>query len=654
MLSIQATQFFINALIGAFVIYILTNSPKLRKLRIVLLFALIIGSVVYLKLLSVLFFLLFFVSAYLLAKKIFKIEDNILALLIGIFSIIQIYIVLSLLINPSVSYFAIIFLSLANIFFNFQHNIVIMRDLVRGLSIIVQKFNIFDWWLILITAVLGSLPQFHWDAAHANLYNAKWYILNNSFAPLAESISSLFPQNAVAYYSLFYKIGEHQGLHLSFFLPLVLIILLVKQFIFKSKISKVLSLAIYAALLTPIVIFQASSGYYDLLIACLLMGAVYALTYSAKKDLIQACLAASFLIGFAAGMKYFALVLIPLPICILLLQRSNLRKFILPIIALTVFIPIFSLGIWMLRSYSSTGSPVFPFFQSYFPTPNMWVGSDRLEQNFMIQSTMKTIDWIKGGFLTYPGISYLHSPEFMEAAKGYTGTIYIFGMLGQIVVLILVIKRVLIKRVIATSELIFTLLFIAYFIVGILTRYYRYLMPFQLVLLLSAVLLINKLFVFTFRIKSIIGVLLACVIILNFHNMVEYYRYYPISNPQLFRPDYYQNPLSSTGPIGYLNQHSTKYERILDASQYLLSRVHLTPTTYQCNWYWINGSQLIVDQSYAELLSQFDYLVTSDPPETAVNYCQEFVSKVVSDPGNTLVYSDHVTHRIYKLQHEKK
>lgn len=650
MFAIPATQFFLNALIGAVILYIVANVRSLYRFRTILALALFVALMVYLKIGSILLFMLLLTAGFLLSKRYFKIEDNFLALILGLFALVQLFIVIGLLTQPRFSLFAIIIFSLILIISKYRQNLTLLRAFAHDTVEMAKRFNIFDWWLILISGVLGSLPQFHWDATHANLYNAKWYIINNSFAPLAESISSLFPQNAIVYYSLFYQIGGLQALHLSFFLPLLLTIVLVKQYILKAKIQSSLSLAIYAGLLTPIVVFQAASGYYDLLITCLLVGAVYALTFITKKNVIQLCLSGAFLIGFAGGMKFIALALLPLPIFILYFHRAKVRRLLLPVMALSLLLSIFSLGIWMQRTYAYTSSPVFPFFQDYFPTPNLWYGHNNLEQNFMIQTTMKTMDWIKGGFALYPVASYFRSPEFMEATKGYPGTIYIMAMLMQLVVLLSLAKRTFSKIKLGTPALIFLVTFAAYLLVGLLTRYYRYLMPFQFILLLSTVLFIGQLFVLTQRAKYALTVLFALIIGLNFINLVEYYRYYPINNSQLFRPDYYQNPLSSIGPIGYLNQHSSAEGRVLDTSQYLLPRVHLTPVTYQCNWYWINGSQLIVDQSYEELLSQFDYLVTSDSPETAVNYCQEFIVKVISDPGSELVYSDHVSHRIYKLR----
>lgn len=654
MFAIPATQFFLNALIGAVILYVVFNVSSLKLLRPILALGFFVAIIVYLKISTLLLFILLFTAGFLLSKRYFKIEDNFFALILGLFAVVQLFIIIALLNDPRASLFSLSVFSLIIIISKYRQNLTLFGSLASDTVSMVKRFNIFDWWLILISMVLGSLPQIHWDAAHANLYNAKWYIIHNSFAPLVESISSLFPQNAIAYYSMFYQIGGLQALHLSFFLPLLLTIVLVKQYILKAKIQSFLALAIYAGLLTPIVVFQAATGYYDLLITCLLVSAVYALTFITKRNVIQLCLSGAFLIGFAGGMKFFALALLPLPILILYFHRAKVRRLLLPTMILSLFLSTFSLGIWTYRTYAYTSSPVFPFFQDYFPTPAMWVGHNNLEQNFMIQTTMKTMDWIKGGFALYPVASYFRAPEFMEATKGYPGTIYILAMLTQLIVLLSLAKRAYSKVKFSAPALIFVVTFATYFLVGLLTRYYRYLMPFQFILLLSTVLLIGQLFTLTQRVKYALTVLFILIIGLNFINLVEYYRYYPINNRQLFRPDYYQNPLSSTGPIGYLNTNSSAEGRVLDASQYLLSRVHLTPITYQCNWYWINGSQLIVDQSYAELLSQFDYLVTSDPPETAVNYCQEFITKVISDPGSELVYSDHVTHRIYKIQHEKR
>jgi len=528
---------------------------------------------------KILLILIVFYSIYLLSSNFYY--------FIGyFFALIQIYYILGLLINPKISlYFIFGLLSLI---------IIIKRKKNKPIINFINNLNYLDIFIITFVFITSSLPQFHWDAVHANLYNAKWYILNNSFLPLKESISSLFPQNAIVYYSFFYQLLGLKGFQLSFILPLIFLLYFIKRFPAKNYL--------YLLIFTPIVFFQASNGYYDLLLALVCLIGVF----SASSGYI---FISSLLFGFAAASKYFPIAFFPLPYLMLFTKKQfNLKKFF--VVSLLLITP---LTISCLRTYNYTGSPIFPFAQSIFPTPSLWSKTDILENNPMIQTSISTKQWILGGFLYYPFSTFFKSANFIESTNGYPTLTYIFLL----------------------PLLFFTLnySFIAYLLVGLVTRYYRYVWPFQFILYFYALTNIKKF-------PKFFSLLIIPLLLLNIFNIYKMYRTLPINTKQFFKPNYYQLASADNGPIVFLNK--TKAKKVLDASSNFLPRINITPITYQCSWYWINW------QKSFTTLNEFEYLVTSNPVASSNNFCQNQITKQAHQLSKVYEDKDYLIFKINK------
>ena len=254
--------------------------------------------------------LLIFTGSFLTGRKVLKISNFPTALFIGVLIFVQIFIVISLVINLNIAFYSLLIISVMLVCYKYNNNLEILNDWSKSIRNYIKEINIIDYLLIILSFVLGSLPQSHWDAVHANLYNAKWYVINNSLIPLPESISSLFPQNAELYYSLFYKIGGVRTLQLAYILPLIILILLVKDISKRVKSSPFLNYSVYLFLLTPIVIFESSNGYYDLLVLLTVFIPIFILFFQGGKNILRDTLIASFIIGFGAATKYFPIILI--------------------------------------------------------------------------------------------------------------------------------------------------------------------------------------------------------------------------------------------------------------------------------------------------------------------------------------------------------
>lgn len=581
-------------------------------------------------------FLLIAGSSFLFAFNLLKIHDYLLALVVGFISFVQLYTMIALVSTVNIAYYTTltIFCLLAT-----ATEITPPIKLPNYLS----KLNPLDWTLIFIALIFGSIPQLHWDAVQANLYIAKWYVLSNSLSPLQEGITSLFPQSAIVYYSLFYKIGGLKLLQLAFFLPFFTTLLFLKKIIRQANLGSLGQIILYLALSTPIMLFQASSGYYDNLVLLLILSSAYSLYYYRHGNLYLRCAVAAFLVGFASGSKYFPLVVAPLPALTYLFAhkiswRRLVSTFTLIILLLT------PLSLWMIRAYVHTGSPVFPFFQSVFPTPKYWDATDHLEGNFMIQTTMSVPEWVTGGVFTYPFKSYFNSTKFIEGTRGYPGFIYLAFIPLQVFLLIQSLLQLLRNRRLASSEQLFLYSFFAYFAVGLAVRYYRYLWPFQFMWLLSSLPLLHTYVSAYAKVNKLLLIIYLLITPLGFINLIDYYRYYPLDKSKVFVADYYLNNRTDLTPMAYLNAHANSQDKILDSSKFPIHRLHYNPRVYQCSWYWMNWAEEIKNPL---VLSNFRYLVVDDPVKPGSNYCSPLIEQALERGDYQLVYQDG-TYTIYE------
>jgi hypothetical protein len=465
-----------------------------------------------------------------------------------------------------------------------------------------SRFNFFEILIISFSFILSSQPQLHWDAVHANLYVAKWYFLNNSLAPLTDSISSLFPQNAILYFTYFFGIGGQKALQVAYLLPLILSIFVFKQL----KLNSWLSILLIS---TPIFIFESSNGYYDSLVflSCLLAVVVF---LTDKKITNKQIYLSALFIGFGAGVKYFPLALTIIPTYFILVSNQNIFNKLKNIFFIYILIGS-SLLIWCFRSYKYTGNPFFPFAQRYFPQAQFWNPTDILENNFMIQTTMTSKNWMSGGFFTYPFITYDQTDKFIEAARGYTTRAPIIFNFISLIFIILLFFKFFTKKKVSVIEIVLLLSYFSFFAVGLFTRYYRYLWPFQTLISFLVIIIIQK---YT-KLKYLIFLFVPLLFISNTKN--------------LGHPDYFQTNSQTNDPILFLNSLpiSNQNDLILDASKYTLPRVHFSLKTTECNWYWINGPKLINEKNS---LKDYKYFILSTD-KLYQNYCTQNIYQKIDN-----------------------
>lgn len=538
--------------------------------------------------------------------------------LVSFFLTIQAYIIVGVILSPSTS--VLILFTLGVIIFLSHRNITPIINSFHSFEGLLRSLNIVEIFILTLSFLIGSQPQVRYDAVFANLYNAKTYITTNSFSPLPENTSSIFPQNSILYYSFFYQLGQERGLQIAYILPLFVIF-------YCFKLLKIRGVLAAPLLLTPIIIFEASSGYYDLLMSSLMLLAS-SITLLSPLNFSHVIFSA-LLIGFASGSKYFPIFLITIPLLSLLTLPTKNR--LLPKVLLITFLVILPLTFWLGRSYQNTGNPVFPFLQNVFPTPNIWAKNDILENNPMIKTPMDLKQWATGAFFYYPIVTFFKTSDYLEALPKYPTLIYILLIPIQLFAVSNVFIRLFNRKKLEQLDIVVVGLFFSYYFTGFITRYYRYLWPFQFSLSIFSLLYFQKLISAKPKILFVVYIMFLGILPLNLYYIFCHLQT-SFSPSKLLQPDFYRISTVIDNPVSFLNQYTRNNSRtkILDASKYFNGRFNFSSRVFLCNWYWydkvIEISKHRGDRSYGrQLLSQFDYIITHNPPAEANNYCLDFL-----------------------------
>ncbi|HKY74100.1 MAG TPA: hypothetical protein VJ246_02185, partial [Patescibacteria group bacterium] len=510
-------------------------------------------------------------------------------------------------------------------------------EIHKGLSSLV----LVEIFLVIMALIYGSLPQsaMNWDSVYANLYNARWYVELDSFRPIVESISSIFPQQAIMYYAFFFTIGGLRTLQIAYILPLLLLFFVIKKISQRFSFSPWYQHAARLLLFVPIVLSQSASGYYDLFIASMIMLSIYSFVYADIPSRGLRSVSSALFLGFAVASKFFAAVLVPffvLSTGIEVYRNTKKQKLLTSLffLMMAVLLTLGPLSIWMYRSYSHTGSPVFPFFQSVFRTKELWSSVSSVEQNPMTQSSMSSTSWLKGGFLSYPILSYFRTESFVEGTRGYTGLVYIVLLPIQVILIVLSLWR-LIRRKFDINDAVYLCLFTSLVLVGVVARYYRYLWPFQFAF---GVMTFMQLWRYARNVRPYaIWVFTAVIVFLyaiHAVDLMESYRFVPEQpKERLFHPEIIL--INPTDPLFSTINQGPNDKPILDASQYTPSRLYFTQRTYMCNWYWVAGDREVLNaskdtESANAFLRQFSFIITSPDPTYTGNYCVQLIKQATN------------------------
>ncbi|MEK9179068.1 MAG: hypothetical protein AAB893_01225, partial [Patescibacteria group bacterium] len=444
------------------------------------------------------------------------------------------------------------------------------------------------------------------------------------------ALSSLFPQNGVSYFSFFYGIGGFPLLSISYIIPLVTSLYVIRKLVKPRLLA-------YVLILTPSFIFQGSNAYYDGLVTACLLGGIYVLYTSENVHLIFYSI---FLFGFATASKFFPALYLALPMLILIVSHKKYLRWIIPL----SLIGLLPFAVWGIRSFIYTGSPIYPFFQSIFPTPLHWPKNDPLEQVAMIQTVMSAWQWVIGGFAIYPLLTYVRSDWFLEATRGFTTIFYIF----HVPVLFIAIIRIFKQPIDSRKKIVLLFAVCAYVAVGLVTRYYRYVWPFQVT---SFVLALS--FLHISKLHRIITVILCGLIIISMIDVVRLYGTFPTSYKSL--GDSSSSRFADNDEFlvrEKLNSVLQPEDRLLDASGMKLKRSYISTPVFQCNWYSIgivdvfkrSKKDAVFARSYVR---SFDYVVTN--PWIREDSCQVLKSKVITDLENTSAWEKMYSNAQYNI-----
>lgn len=577
--------------------------------------------------------------------------DIVIGSVVSFFICVQLYTVIGIFVSPAVGFYSVIVVLILLSFYALFANASTIK--LPDFRSSIMNISFLEWWVVVLAFIMSSHPQWHWDAVHANLYNAKWYVLNNSFNPLPESISSLFPQSAVAYYSFFYHIGSLRALQIAYIVPLLITLFILHKFTDKLKL-KFFELLIFL----PIFIFQASNGYYDLLMLSLVFSGIYLCVFDTDSIVVK-LYCSSFLFGYAGGAKYFPLIYGLLPVLIALKNKVSIKH-----IGALIILLVLPLILWSYRTYQYTGSPVFPFMQRLFPTPLLWDKNQIIENLPMIQTPITTIKWIVGGVLLYPLFTYVHSISYIEATNGYTGIVYVLLIPIQLIVYIILIRKLL-KRQFHEPEFILFYTFLAYFLIGLVARYYRYVWPFQFIhvffVLRYALIFLSSRGI---ALRSFFHIFLTvCFLVFFSINLIDsnrYFRYFPYEKRLFLSPDYYEQSKRTDHSILSINsQKKVKHEALIfDASSNKNGRVHFNFRTFQCNWYYMGIEKQFVRtknsvKNALKFLRPYTFLILDKNSTVDTASCPIFTALVKEKTNYTNAYTQIYSDSLYTV-YEKK
>lgn len=579
---------------------------------------------------------LVFLGAYFIGER-FGFEEHLLRFASGFFLLLQVYIIASVIANPQLGLWAVLGISsVITVVMHAKKRRFIAGELIFRLYESISALSVPELFMILLAFFYGSIPQssFNWDSVYANLYNAKWYVELNSLKPLEESISTFFPQHAILYYALFYALGGLRMLQGAYLLPLFLITFTVRAFLRTLKAKEWYNWIILLLLFTPIVLAQSSSGYYDLFVASLIVLSVYVLFFAQRVRLSAKILFSTLLLGVANASKLFSLGLSPVVLGIFTEKRErtafaafSLKKRIVLIFlgALLLFAPV---TYWMARSYANTGSPIYPLFQNIFRTEELWESGGSVEQNAMTQTEMPARSWFSGGIFAYPILTYFRTEYYVEATRGYPGIIYILLLPLQLFLLGVCIWHA-VKKKVSTEDVVYVVTFLALLVIGLVTRYYRYVWPFQFTFGLLTLMYGWK---YVRRITlSPIWLVFPIIALYAIHavDLMDSFHFSPVPQKrQILQPDALRfNPQDSVWDV--LNAETTD-KPTLDASEHSLPRVYLSERSFQCNWYWVNGEKkvnavLAENEGVADFIRQFSYVITPADPTKKATYCTNLI-----------------------------
>ncbi|MCE5322091.1 glycosyltransferase family 39 protein [bacterium] len=326
--------------------------------------------------------------------------------------------------------------------------------------------------LLAIIAIAVLIPALappsmsDWDSLAYHLSVPKLFLNHGGMYYISFMSHSNFPMLMETIYTLPLQFDNPAAAKMVTYLTAVLLVASVMLLTRKHFSSKAAPLAAIAFAGMPIVMWLATTAYIDIAMALYTVLAVHLLLNYLDQPERHYIIGSAVAAGFAASTKMTGLVIIPLILAWLLIDRfcSQGRKIewknglAFVVAALIVCSP------WYIKSVIYTGSPVYPFFYSVFGGRN-WTAE--LAHNYSTQQSLFGMGHGLAAFLMLPYNLAFHSEKFYDTAGLFVGPIFLVGLP------VLLLAKYRSRKLVGL-----TLFFLAFLITWFaLTQQSRYLVP---------------------------------------------------------------------------------------------------------------------------------------------------------------------------------
>lgn len=256
-----------------------------------------------------------------------------------------------------------------------------------------------NWiWLVIvgIAVVMGFIgaiaPEIEYDALWYHLWIPKIWLQQGRMVDLVAEYISLYPYTWELIIGAGLVLGGVVGAKLLGFFLFLMSGLLVYQFSRRFFPSSSAWLAVAIFVTTPIVLWEATTSYIDLVVAFFVGLVFYALfSYIEGRD-FKWLVTAAICLGMALATKHLAIVIWIIVICgftvIQWIETHSFRKIIVSILifaGLSLLLPL----PWYIRNWLASGNPFFPELYAIFGSQPYarWsevteIGLDRFKQSF--------------------------------------------------------------------------------------------------------------------------------------------------------------------------------------------------------------------------------------------------------------------------------
>jgi hypothetical protein len=254
--------------------------------------------------------------------------------------------------------------------YSYVTSILILILMMRPLLLIISEKpqKVFFVFIILLLLIATSPPQI-WDELNYGLPLLKHYIdvgyfqYNSNF-----SIYSLSPTNGEAILINLFSSFGYKAIH--FFNILTYLWLGLISYMFFSRLGIKKEIKIFGVILmlsTPSIYIFAPTIKLDNLVTIFFLSSIYLITENpdTKKDAIKNLYLSIILLGFALGVKFTSLYLVPIYFIFFYSYFYKFSHKFIHILILSTAILLLNC-FWLIRNFLETGNPIFPIQNPLF------------------------------------------------------------------------------------------------------------------------------------------------------------------------------------------------------------------------------------------------------------------------------------------------